>query len=199
MGESSPDNLIIDRSRCDTCGLCAEACPAGARKIAGREMTVTQVLNEIMKDSPFYWNTRGGMTLSGGEPTMQPEFSLEILKACKEKSIHTAMETCCCVKWDILDEMLHYLDLVYIDIKQMSSTAHEALTTKSNTPILENIRRIRAKYPDSPVTLRVPVVPGINNYERISAKRRNSFVIWAGTTRLSFCRTIGSESPIMKC
>ncbi len=126
-------------------------------------MTVAQVLDEVERDSPFYRNTGGGMTLSGGEPTMQAEFSSAILKGCKERSIHTAMETCGYAKWDTLNEMLPDLDLVYIDIKHMSSTAHKKLTAKSNATILENIRRAAESYPDLSIIVRVPVVPGIND------------------------------------
>jgi pyruvate formate lyase activating enzyme len=145
------------------CGLCAEACPPGARKIVGKEMTAAQVLDEVEKDSPFYWNTGGGITLSGGEPTMQAAFSSAILKGCRERSINTAMETCGYATWDTLSEMLRDLDILYIDIKHMSSTAHEQLTAKSNVTILENIRRAAASFPDLPITIRIPIVPGIND------------------------------------
>jgi pyruvate formate lyase activating enzyme len=161
--ESDTDEIVTDRRYCDNCGKCAEVCSTGARKMVGEEMTVGQVLEEIEKDTLFYSNSGGGITLSGGEPTMQPEFSLGLLKTCKERGIHTAMETCGYVKWDILDEMLQYLDLVYMDIKHISPVEHKKLTTKGNRLILENARRVAAKYPGKPLIIRVPVIPGYND------------------------------------
>ena len=156
--------IFTDRELCIKCDYqCAEVCPSGARKIAGEEMTVEEVVEEVEKDTLFYANSSGGVTLSGGEPAMQPEFSLGILKACKERGIHTAIETCAYVKWSILDELLKYLDLVYIDIKHMSPEEHEKLTGKGNELILENTRRVATKYPDKPLIIRIPVIPGYND------------------------------------
>jgi len=152
--------ILTERQLCNNCGQCVEVCPAGARTMIGREVTAGEVVKEIEKDTVFYWNSGGGVTLSGGEPTVQPQFSLEILKACQESGIHTAMETCGYVKWDILDEMLKYLDLVYVDIKHISSAEHAKLTGKGNKLILENIGKMAAKYADTPLIIRIPVIPG---------------------------------------
>lgn len=160
---SNADEIITGRRYCDNCGKCAEVCSTGARQIVGEEMTIGQVVEEVEKDTLFYSNSGGGITLSGGEPAMQPEFSLGILKACKERGIHTAIETCGYVKWDILDEMLGYLDLVYMDIKHMSPEEHKKLTTKSNRLILENARKIATRYPAKPLIIRIPVIPGYND------------------------------------
>jgi len=97
---------------------------------------------------------------------MQPKFSLEVLKACKERGIHTAMETCGYVKWAVLDEVLKYLDLVYIDIKHMLPLEHEKLTGKKNKLILENCSKITTSYPDVQLILRMPVVPGCNDSDK---------------------------------
>jgi len=161
--ESNADEIITDRRYCDNCGRCAKVCSTGARQIVGEVMTVGQVVEEVEKDALFYSNSGGGITLSGGEPAMQPEFSLGILKACKERGIHTAIETCGYVKWDILDEMLKYLDLVYMDIKHMSPVEHKKLTTKRNRLILENARRMATKYAGKPLIIRIPVIPGYND------------------------------------
>ena len=160
---SSSGEILTDRLLCDDCGKCVEVCTTGARKMVGKEVTLEQIVAEVEKDSIFYWNSGGGITLSGGEPTMQPKFSLEILRACKERGIHTAMETCGYVEWDILDEMLKYLDLVYFDIKHVLSEEHERLTGKKNELILENCRKIVANYPDLELIIRIPVIPGYND------------------------------------
>jgi pyruvate formate lyase activating enzyme len=162
---SDEGGVITDRSRCDGCGRCVETCPAGARKIAGQEMSVGQVLDEVEKDRAFYRNTGGGVTLSGGEPTVQAAFSLEILKGCKERSIRAAMETCGYARWHTIGELLPYLDLLYVDIKHMSPGTHRRLTSKSNVPVLRNIERIAAICPDVPMIVRVPVIPGVNDSE----------------------------------
>ena len=158
--------IITDRQSCDNCGKCAEACHNGARKMAGKEMTVDQAIKEVEKDTLFFSNSGGGITLSGGEPTMQPDFSLEIFKVCKNYGISTAIETCAYTEWDILDKILKYTDFVYIDIKHSSSEKHKTLTSKKNGLILDNIRKTAAKYPDKPLTIRIPVIPGLNDTER---------------------------------
>jgi len=160
---SNSGEILTERQFCDNCGKCVEVCPTSARRMMGKEVTVGQVVEEVEKDSIFYWNSGGGVTLSGGEPTMQPKFSMEILKACKESGMHAAMETCGYVKWDILDEMLKYLDLVYIDIKHISSVEHTKLTGKRNELILENIRKIAAEYADISLIIRIPIIPGYND------------------------------------
>ena len=103
---SDSGEILTDRLLCDDCGQCVEVCPSGARTTVGREMTVAQIIEEVEKDSVFYWNSGGGVTLSGGEPTLQPKFSLEILKASKARGIHTVMETSGYAEWDVLSELL---------------------------------------------------------------------------------------------
>lgn len=94
---------------------------------------------------------------------MQPKFSLDILKACQESGIHTAIETCGSVQWDTLSEMLKYVDLMYVDIKHMSSSEHIKLTGKENGLILENIEKMAADYADIPLIIRIPIIPGHND------------------------------------
>ena len=162
---SDSGEILTDRLLCDDCGQCVEVCPSGARTTVGREMSVAQIIEEVEKDSVFYWNSGGGVTLSGGEPALQPKFSLEILKACKARGIHTAMETSGYAEWDVLSELLEHLDLVYFDIKHSLSVEHERLTGKKNELILENCRKIVANYPDVELIIRIPVIPGCNDSE----------------------------------
>jgi pyruvate formate lyase activating enzyme len=111
----------INREICDRCGLCVESCYPEALKMVGKEMSVDEVMAELEKDELYYKNSGGGITISGGEPTIQPEFSLELLKACREKGYHTALDTCGDVEWKILERLLKYVDLVLYDIKLFDS------------------------------------------------------------------------------
>ena len=129
----------------------------------GREVTAEEVVREVEKDIVFYQNSEGGVTLSGGEPTVQPEFSTEILRMCQHRGIHTAMETCGYVDWPVLEEMLKYVDLIYVDIKHVSASEHSRLTQKGNRKILSNIRKIAEKHPDTSLIIRIPVIPGYND------------------------------------
>jgi pyruvate formate lyase activating enzyme len=163
IAASSDNGVVTDIQRCDHCGECVAICPEGARKLIGEVVTAEDVLHEVEKDSAFYHRSGGGVTLSGGEPTMQPEFATEILKGSLERGFHTAIETCGYVEWEILDKILPYLDLIYIDIKHMSSDKHKALTGVDNELILENVKRIDESDTKLPFIVRIPVIPGVND------------------------------------
>ena len=157
------DRVVTNIQRCDHCGECVAICPEGARKLIGEVVSAEEVVHEVEKDSAFYHRSGGGVTLSGGEPTMQPEFATEILKGCLERGFYTAIETCGYVEWEILDKILPYLDLIYIDIKHMSSDKHQALTGVGNELILENVKRIDEADVKLPYIVRIPVIPGVND------------------------------------
>lgn len=152
-----------DRERCILCGDCVTACYAEAREIAGREMTVAQVMAEVERDVVFYDESGGGVTMSGGEPLFQPDFLLAVLRACKEREIHTALDTCGFAAWETLDSVREYVDLFLYDLKLMDDARHRAFTGVSNAPILYNLQALAAQGHD--VILRVPIVPGINDDE----------------------------------
>jgi pyruvate formate lyase activating enzyme len=160
---ASNNRVVTDIQRCDHCGQCVATCPEGARKLYGEDVSAEEVVLEVEKDSAFYHRSGGGVTLSGGEPTMQPEFAAEVLKQSLERGFHTAMETCGYVEWEILEKILPYLDLIYIDIKHMSSGRHKELTGVSNRPILENIKRIDVADAKLPFIVRIPVIPEVND------------------------------------
>lgn len=163
---SDNGEIYTDRMLCNDCLQCVEVCPSGARLTVGKEMTVKQIIDEVEKDSMFYWNSGGGVTLSGGEPTLQPKFTMDILKACKQKGFHTAIETSGYVDWNVLKELLEYLDLVYVDIKHSLSLEHERLTGKRNELILENCNKMLEYFPDIQVIIRIPVIPGYNDFNQ---------------------------------
>jgi len=159
---SDKEKIEIDRNVCNTCGQCVEVCQNQALKVAGRQITVEELFQEIMKDSPFYRRSKGGVTIGGGEPTMQHEFVREFLKKCKETYVHTAMETCGYVKWENLEKVLDHIDLLYFDIKHMDIRVHKELTGVSNELILENARRASKM---RPIIIRIPLIPGYNDTE----------------------------------
>ena len=152
---------VHDRDTCIVCGKCAEACYAEAQVQEGKEVTVEEVLEEVEKDRPFYENSNGGMTVSGGEPMLQKEFVLELLKQAKAADLHNAMDTSGHAKWEDLEEVFQYVDLVLFDMKHMDSEKHKEFTGIGNQLILENAKRIRNL--GKPMMLRIPVIPSCND------------------------------------
>ena len=130
---------VIDRSKCLACRACERFC-AGALEIMGREMTVDEVLGEVMKDEIFYKTSNGGMTVSGGEPMIQFPFITELLRAAKEKGLTCCMETCGFAAWARFEEIMPYVDLFLYDIKETDPARHREYTGADNALILENLR-----------------------------------------------------------
>jgi len=133
---------VYRRARCRGCGRCAETCYAEALVLAGRWWTAEELLEELLRDKPFYDQSGGGVTLSGGEPLLQARFSERVLQLCQEAGVHTAIETCALGQWDRLAGLLRWTDLVMADIKLPDDAAHRAATGTPVRPILENIRRM---------------------------------------------------------
>jgi pyruvate formate lyase activating enzyme len=163
------DNLpLIDTGKCQLCGRCVDVCLAGAREIIGRQRSVRDVINEIEKDVIFYDQSDGGVTFSGGEPLMQPEFLFALLNQCKKRRIHTAIDTSCYSELEILEKISEKTDLFLCDIKHMDNDAHEQLTGVENFLILNNIKHLSET--GKKIILRIPVIPGYNdNDENIEA------------------------------
>ncbi len=155
------DRPVTDWGRCERCGICADACFADARERIGREMTVGQVMAEVERDVAFYDESGGGVTLSGGEPLAQWEFTLALLQACRARAIHTALDTCGFASWNVLDQMRPYVDLFLYDLKLMDDARHREVTGVPTGLILANLRALSEC--GHAIRLRVPVIPGIND------------------------------------
>lgn len=136
----------------------------GKKKLIGKEMTVEEVMQEIRKDMIYYRHSKGGLTISGGEVLMQPEFAGALLKACKSEGISTAIETTAYAEYSVIEKLLPWLDVALCDIKHVDEQKHIAYTGRSNKIILENIRKIAMS--DTELVIRVPVIPGFNNTEK---------------------------------
>ncbi|MHC1591001.1 MAG: glycyl-radical enzyme activating protein [Candidatus Helarchaeales archaeon] len=153
----TPEGLVTDRDKCKNCGACARACPSGARELIGREISAEDLLEEVLKDKPFYENSGGGVTLTGGEPTLQHQFLLEFLPLLKKNGIHVALDTCGLVKWEKLEQLLKWVDLILYDLKVIDEKKHEQLTGVSNKLILENLKRLDET--GVKIWIRIPVIP----------------------------------------
>ncbi len=169
----SGDGLVIDRVRCNACGQCVSMCHSGALEMIGRNLTVGQAMDEIEKDSVFYDESGGGVTFSGGEPFMQPEFLGDILEACRKKGIATAVDTSGYVQKDVLLRMLDDIDLLLWDLKIMDEARHRRLTGVNNRLILENLKTVVAG--GCPTVVRFSLVPGVND-DRANVKALGEFV-----------------------
>jgi pyruvate formate lyase activating enzyme len=154
----TPQGMQIDRSRCTICGECARVCPSAALEIIGTRWTPQALLTELLKDQVFYETSCGGVTFSGGEPVLQADFLEVLLPLCKANHLHVALDTCGALPWKSYARLLHWVDLVLLDLKIMDSERHKAATGVPNHTILDNARRIAGL--DIPIWVRTPVIPG---------------------------------------
>ncbi len=163
-GEGAPRT---DVARCTRCGECLEACWAGVREICGRTVSVGELMAEIERDSVFFDESSGGVTLSGGEPISQPRFTAALLRACRERRVHTAVETCGYADPRVFQAAVADADLVLFDLKLLDPNRHWRYTGVSNERILENLESVARA--GRPYAVRIPVVPGFNDGEADAA------------------------------
>ena len=155
------DGGAFDRTRCRSCGKCTEKCYAGARELIGRTAEIGEIMAEVLKDRIFYENSGGGMTVSGGEPLFQPEFTAALLAAAKREKLHTCLDTCGFAAWEKIAALLPDTDLFLYDLKETDPEKHMEYTRVPLAPVLENLARIDAA--GGEVILRCPLIPGLND------------------------------------
>ncbi|MCD6419293.1 MAG: glycyl-radical enzyme activating protein [Synergistetes bacterium] len=158
------DNMIVtNRKKCVACGVCADNCPASAREIVGRRVSVEELLRDIEKDVTFYDESGGGVTISGGEPFLQWEFLENLLKECREREIHTAVDTTGYVDSDVILRVSDVIELFLYDLKLMDDSKHKYYTGVSNGLILKNLKLLDSA--GKRIFARFPLIPGINDDE----------------------------------
>jgi len=159
--ENNPLTETTLQPTCQICGACVEACPAEARELAGRTVTVEEVMAQVLKDRPFFEDSGGGVTFSGGEPLAQPEFLLSLLSACGKEEIHRAVDTSGHAPRSVIADVATKTDLFLFDLKHMDSEAHQRLTGVENDRILSNLSYLATK--GANLTIRIPLIPGFND------------------------------------
>ena len=151
--------IWINRQRCTSCGACVEECPTNALSFDGRRLSSEAVVALLLRDREFYLQSGGGITISGGDPLVQHEFALEILKACKAEGLRTAIETCLQGSWDIIEAFIPLTDLFIVDLKLADSQLHREYVGRGNELIRENCRRLAALEVDT--LTRIPLIPRV--------------------------------------
>ncbi len=157
--------IIIDRFCCTGCGMCASACPANALELLGQTITLEALVTEVLKDRAYFEASGGGVTLSGGEPTLQPAFAIAFLQQLRAAGVPAALDTCGLTSQTTLEALLPIVDLVLYDLKEIDADKHRAFTGQPNDRILENVRfvgRLIAEHRSSArLWIRTPLIPGV--------------------------------------
>jgi len=179
----SPGSLPkTSRERCTVCGACVKVCPTGAREIIGRRYTAQELIEELLRDRPFFEASGGGVTFSGGEPLAQPEFLRECLILARKKGLHIALDTSGYAERELFLELARLSHLVLYDLKDMDEGRHRRNTGVPLEPILENLRALARE--GTPTWVRIPVIPGINDDEETIRRL------------LDFLRSLGRDWPV---
>jgi pyruvate formate lyase activating enzyme len=157
------NDYFVDREKCTLCIACIDACPSGALSVVGKPITVAEIVRDIEKDFPFFRNSGGGVTLSGGEPTLFMDFTADLTAELKRHDVHVLLETCGFFNHDAFMERIYpNLGMIYFDIKIIDGDAHRQLCGKPNDAILDNFRRLYRRYLEGGTEIlpRIPLIPG---------------------------------------
>lgn len=157
----SDRGVDIDRDLCNQCGVCSSNCFSGAIEMVGKSVSTEDLMQEIKQDIPFFNNSNGGVTVSGGEPTLQLDFTIELLEQCRQNGINTAIETNLLCRWESIERLLPLVDIWMCDLKCATPELHREWTGVDNATIIENLNSL-SQVADS-VIVRTPVVPGVND------------------------------------
>lgn len=177
-------HIRIDRAICNNCGDCAAACSRKALYLCGTDYTVEDLVKRVARDIPFYDQSGGGVTISGGEPLCQPEFVRQLLQALKSRGIHTALDTCGYVGYAAIEAALPFTDLFLYDLKHMDSSSHKTATGVPNELILENASKIARA--GGKMQVRIPVIPLFNDSDDNIRKTGQ------------FCRSLGEAVTLVQ-
>jgi pyruvate formate lyase activating enzyme len=183
----TPEGALIDRTTCNGCGRCAEQCPSTAMELLGRRWRLDDLIKEVVKDRAFFEKSGGGITVSGGEPTLQPHFMAPFLKGLMGLGIQTALDTCGLCPTETLEMLLPYVNILLFDMKVIDPVRHRELTGSDNTLILENLQfvgeYVRTHILPQALWIRTPVIPdatgdkaNIDNIGRFIAVRLGNTV-----------------------
>lgn len=153
--------ISINRDKCTLCGTCAKVCSFGALKIEGKQLSLSEVVTEVMKDAPFYEQSGGGVTLSGGEVLHQAEFAMKLMAELKQKNLHIAVETTGYADGELFNRFIDYVDLLLFDIKHYDNQKHIEGTSVSNEVIISNLKAAVCK--NKEVVARIPIIPNFNS------------------------------------
>lgn len=156
-----------NQEACTSCGRCVQECLYGALQMWGEDKTVDEVMETVRKDKDYFYNSNGGMTVSGGEPLLQSEFVRELLKRAKEDNIHTALDTAANIPYEAFEKVLPFTDLILLDLKIMDDDMHKRYTGVSNKRILENAKCLLES--SIKIQVRVPLIKGINDSQENAA------------------------------
>lgn len=156
------EEWLYYKEKCIGCGLCEEGCYSGARELCGKKMTVDEVMKSVLLDQPYYVE-KGGLTISGGEPMLQPIFTKELLETVKNQGIHVAIETNLTLPWEIAEPIIQTCDLIMLDIKLWQEDLHIKWTGASNKNVFSNLLKISMM--NKPMIIRTPIIPTVNDRE----------------------------------
>ena len=158
------NGIALDRSACTGCQRCLEVCPSTAMEAYGQSYGLVGLVSEVLKDRIYFEKSGGGVTLSGGEPTLQAGFAVPLLRALQEKGVHTALDTCGQAAWNTLEAHLPHADLVLYDLKEIDPVRHEEYTGTTNARVLENLVKLgsfmRERGTPRALWIRTPLIPG---------------------------------------
>ena len=160
------NGILIDRDKCKLCFACTEVCPSGSMEQVGKQMSINSIMAKVLKDKPFFDNSGGGVTISGGEPALFPEFISSLLKRLKEDGIHTLIETAGLFNLDkFINLCIPYLDTIYFDIKILNNEKHKQSCGVYNEKILKNFQTLVEISKEKGIELlpRIPLIPGLTD------------------------------------